>query len=132
MNIGMPFRDIASKELAKVFAVFAHPDRVRIIEELGTGEKDVNSIQAVLGVSHSRASQNLAVLRTNRMVIERRDGRHVYYRLAQPELAGWVLEGLRFIERDLRASGARLTAFEEARQTWTNEHSSELLLTNRD
>jgi DNA-binding transcriptional ArsR family regulator len=132
MKLSMPFRDIASKELAKVFAVFSHPDRVRIIEELGSGEKDVNSIQAVLGVSHSRTSQNLAVLRTNRIVIERRDGRHVYYRLAQPELAGWVLEGLRFIERDLQASGARLSAFEEARQTWTMEQNPELLLTNRD
>jgi DNA-binding transcriptional ArsR family regulator len=128
----MPFRDIASKELAKVFAVFAHPDRVRIIEELGSGEKDVNSIQAVLGVSHSRTSQNLAVLRTNRIVMERRDGRHVYYRLAQPELAGWVLEGLRFIERDVQASGARLSALEEARQIWSNEQTPELLLTNGD
>ena len=132
MNIRMPFRDIASKELAKLFAVFAHPDRVRIIEELGTGEKDVNSIQAVLGVSHSRTSQNLAVLRTNRIVIERRDGRHVYYRLAQPQLAGWLLEGLRFIEGEVQASGARLSALEEARQRWSHDQAPELLLTNRD
>ncbi len=128
----MPSRDIASKELAKLFAVFAHPDRVRIIEELGSGEKDVNSIQAVLGVSHSRTSQNLAVLRTNRMVVERRDGRHVYYRLAQPNLAGWVLEGLRFIEGAVQASGAQLSALEEARRTWSHEQARELLLTNRD
>ena len=128
----MPSRDIAAKELAKVFSVLSHPDRVRIIEELGSGEKDVNSLRAVLGVSHSRTSQNLAVLRTNRLVTERRDGRHVFYRLSQPELAGWILEGLRFIEGDLQASEARLSAFEEARQKWSGEPASELLFTNRD
>lgn len=128
----MPSRDIAAKELAKTFSVLAHPDRVRIVEELGSGEKDVNSLRAVLGVSHSRTSQNLAVLRTNRLVTERRDGRHVFYRLSQPELAGWILEGLRFIEGDLQASEARLTAFEEARQKWGGEQAGELLFTNRD
>ena len=128
----MPVRDIASKELAKLFAVFAHPDRVRILEELGGGEKDVNSIQAVLGVSHSRTSQNLAILRTNRVVIERRDGRRVFYRLAQPELAKWALDGLRFIVGEAEASGVRMTAIEEARQIWEGEQSEELLLANRD
>jgi DNA-binding transcriptional ArsR family regulator len=114
----MPVRDIASRELAKLFSVFSHPDRVRIVEELGSGERDVNSIQAVLGVSHSRTSQNLAVLRTNRIVVERRDGRHVYYRLAQPELAAWALQGVRFIEGEFQASGQRMNALEEARQLW--------------
>ncbi len=128
----MPVRNIASRELAKLFAVFAHPDRVRIIEELGGGEKDVNSIQAVLGISHSRTSQNLAILRTNRVVIERRDGRRVFYRLAQPELAKWALDGLRFIVGEAEASGVRLTAIEEARQIWEGEQSEELLLANRD
>jgi len=128
----MPVRDIASRELAKLFAVFAHPDRVRIIEELGVGEKDVNSIQAVLGVSHSRTSQNLAILRTNRVVVERREGRRVLYRLAQPELARWALDGLRFIVGEAEASGARLTAIEEARQIWEGAQTDELLLANRD
>jgi len=129
----MPVRDIASRELAKLFAVFAHPDRVRIIEELGVGEKDVNSIQAVLGISHSRTSQNLAILRTNRVVVERREGRRVLYRLAQPELAKWALDGLRFIAGEAQASGMRMTAIEEARQIWEGERTAgELLLANRD
>ncbi len=128
----MPVRDIASRELGKLFAVLAHPDRVRIIEELGVGEKDVNSIQAVLGVSHSRTSQNLAILRTNRVVVERREGRRVLYRLAQPELAKWALDGLRFIVGEAEASGMRMTAIEEARQIWEGEQTDELLLANRD
>ncbi len=132
LNISMPVRDIASRELAKLFAVFAHPDRVRIVEELGAGEKDVNTIQAVLGVSHSRTSQNLAILRANRVVVERREGRRVLYRLAQPELAKWALDGLRFIAGEAEASGVRMTAIEEARQIWENGQAGELLLADRD
>jgi hypothetical protein len=56
----------------------------------------------------------------------------VFYRLAQPELAGWILEGLRFIEGDAQASEARLNAFEKARQKWGSEAAGELLFTNRD
>ena len=86
----MPARNIVAKALADLFSVFAHRDRVRIVEELRSGEKDVNALQAILGVTHSRTSQNLSVLRMNRIVAERREGRHVYYRLVQPEIAAWM------------------------------------------
>lgn len=114
----MPTRTIAARELAKFFGVFSHPDRVRIVEELREGERDVNALQEALGVSHSRTSQNLAILRTNRVVAERRDGRHVFYRLTHPEVAEWVLGGLRFVEADLADVVQRRMAIEAARQVW--------------
>jgi DNA-binding transcriptional ArsR family regulator len=115
----MPTRAIAARELAKFFGVFSHPDRVRIVEELRDGERDVNALQEALGVSHSRTSQNLAILRSHRVVAERRDGRHVYYRLSHPEVADWVLGGLRFVEADLADVVQRRLAIEAARQVWT-------------
>lgn len=114
----MPTRTIAARELAKFFGLFSHPDRVRIVEELREGERDVNALQEALGVSHSRTSQNLAILRTNRVVAERRDGRHVFYRLTHPEVADWVLGGLRFVEADLADVVQRRLAIEAARQVW--------------
>ena len=114
----MPTRTIAARELAKFFGVFSHPDRVRIVEELRESERDVNALQEALGVSHSRTSQNLAILRTNRVVVERRDGRHVFYRLTYPEVADWVLGGLRFVEADLAEVVQRRLAIEAARQVW--------------
>jgi DNA-binding transcriptional ArsR family regulator len=110
---------IAARELAKFFGVFSHPDRLRIAEELREGERDVNALQEALGVSHSRTSQNLAVLRSHRVVLERREGRHVFYRLSHPEVADWVLGGLRFIEADLADVVQRRLALEAARQVWT-------------
>lgn len=117
----MPARHVVAKELAKLFSVFSHPDRIRIVEELRDGERDVNSLQAALGVTHSRTSQNLSVLRAHRIVTERRDGRHVYYRLTQPLMAEWVSSALAFIENEVHEAGSRLTAIEEVRQLWLEE-----------
>ncbi|MFN7938605.1 MAG: metalloregulator ArsR/SmtB family transcription factor [Bryobacteraceae bacterium] len=94
----MPNRTVVSKELAKLLGVLSHPHRIRIIEELRDGEKDVNSLQNVLGVSHSGVSQHLSLLRSHRVVEERREGRHVFYHLMQPAIARWLTEGLDFLE----------------------------------
>jgi len=117
-HISMPARHIIAKELAGLFGVFSHPDRVRIVEELRDGERDVNALQAVLGVSHSRTSQNLSVLRMHRVVAERREGRHVFYRLVQPEMAAWISSGIQFLEGETVNAQARQTAIDEVRQIW--------------
>jgi DNA-binding transcriptional ArsR family regulator len=118
VNIAMPARHIISKELAELFGVFSHPDRVRIVEELREGERDVNSLQGMLGVSHSRTSQNLSVLRMHRIVAERREGRHVFYRLVQPDMAAWILTGIQFLEVEAVNAQARQSAIDEVRQIW--------------
>ena len=115
----MPSRSLVAKELGQLFGVLSHPDRVRIVEELRDGEHDVNALQAALNVSHSRTSQNLAVLRAHRLVVERREGRHVFYRLVNAELAQWLLGGLQFIQADLEQTESRRSAIEEVRQMWT-------------
>lgn len=114
----MPSRAIAARELSKFLGVFSHPDRLRIVEELRDGERDVNALQEALGVSHSRTSQNLAVLRSHRVVVERREGRHVFYRLTHPDVAEWLLGGLRFLEADLAEVVQRRLALEAARNVW--------------
>jgi len=119
----MPTRLIAARELAKLCAVFGHPDRVRIVEELRQGERDVNSLQEALGVTHSRTSQNLAVLRAHRVVAERRDGRHVYYHLVHPEMSDWLLSGLQYIEANLADLVQQRMAIEAARQVWKPNQS---------
>ena len=98
----MPHRAVISSELARLFAVLSNPNRVRIVEELNTRELSVNDLQDLLGVTHAAVSQQLAVLRTNRIVSERREGRHVYYHLKDPALAAWVLSGISFISPDHR------------------------------
>jgi DNA-binding transcriptional ArsR family regulator len=119
----MPQRAFVAKELSTLFGVLANPHRIRIVEELRSGEMDVNSLQAVLGVTHSRVSQQLAVLRSHRIVTERREGRHVFYSLAQPRMAQWLLGGLEFIEGELQMGEEIRRALNEVRTLWTVEES---------
>ena len=116
----MPERVFATKELAKLLTVLSHPERIRIVEELRGKEMDVNSLQKLLGTSHSRVSQNLALLRSHRIVAERREGRHVYYHLVQPRLAAWLLEGLTFLEQEAALSEELRTTLGRAREMWAD------------
>ena len=114
----MPQRLVVSREMAALLGVLAHPHRVRIVEELRTGELDVNSLQDILAVSHSRVSQHLSVLRSHRIVTERREGRHVYYRLVHPALAKWLVDGLVFLSQGQQLSQEIRDAVDATVQMW--------------
>ncbi|MBL8234225.1 MAG: helix-turn-helix transcriptional regulator [Bryobacterales bacterium] len=120
----MPARAYISKELGKLLSVLSHPHRIRIIEELRGGERDVNSLQVVLGVAHSGVSQHLGLLRSHRLVSERREGRHVFYQLVQPKLASWLIEGLEFLEGNVHQAEEMREALEETRSIWGHETSN--------
>jgi|GEM_PF-438378 len=82
-----------TEEMAELFKALGHPDRVRLVEELSGEEKDVNTLCESLGVKQARVSQHLAVLRASHVVEDRREGRHVLYRLAKPALSAWLILG---------------------------------------
>lgn len=79
---------------------------------------DVNSLQQLLGISHSAVSQNLGVLRAHRVVQERREGRRVFYSLTQPLLADWLLGGLQFLEGELSMVEEMRGALETVKSAW--------------
>jgi DNA-binding transcriptional ArsR family regulator len=118
-EVAMPHRKVAAKELATVFGVLSHPERLQIVEELGGGELDVATLTAILGVSQAKTSRQLAILRAHRVVQERQEGRHVYYRLADPALAAWIADGLRFIEGSLSAAADIREAAIQSRAAWS-------------
>ncbi len=113
----MPHRLLVSRELAALLAVLGHPHRIRIIEELREGECDVKSLQDRLGIRHSGVSQHLMVLRAHRIVCERREGRHVYYRLRQPGMASWILDATEFLGQESDVLELR-EAIKKTRRAW--------------
>lgn len=121
----MPYRQIAARELAEIFKILAHPDRIRMVEELRAGEKDVNTLHEILDLRPARVSQHLSLMRAHRLVEERRDGRHHFYHLTQPELADWIVKGLVFLQARITAEGLSQDAIEEARELWTAEMAPE-------
>jgi DNA-binding transcriptional ArsR family regulator len=110
-----------AKELAEFLGVLAHPHRIRIMEELRQGERDVNSLQAALGISHSGVSQHLMLLRAHRLVRERRQGRQVYYHLQQPEVAAWLTEAMRFLEEESVVADHLRKAIKKTRSDWVSQ-----------
>lgn len=120
----IPQRALIAKELAELLGAIAHPHRLRILIELHDGEMDVNSLQQLLGISHSSVSQNLAILRAHHLVQERRQGRHVYYSLTNPAFSDWLLEGLQFLETGLARHEDIRAAVDTARRLWMKSNST--------
>ena len=121
----VPARALISKELSELLGVLAHPHRLRIIIELREQELDVNSLQLILGISHSSVSQNLALLRAHRVVQERREGRRVIYSLSDHNMGNWLLDGLQFLVGHLAQNEKMRGAVVEVRNLWHVEEHGE-------
>ncbi len=67
--------------LAETFAALADSNRAKIIYSLMGQELCVCDIAGVVGISESAVSQHLRILRTLRLVRQRKDGRVMYYSL---------------------------------------------------
>ena len=81
-------------ELEDLFKVFSDATRLRILGALSSGELCVCDIGAVLGMSQSAVSHQLAVLRAARLVAYRREGKTVYYSLADDHVSRLLEMGL--------------------------------------
>ena len=71
-----------------------HPERLRLLEALTQGEVCVCHLATLLGRSQPYTSKQLAALRESDLVLDRRDGQRIYYRLASDRVAG-LLEAVR-------------------------------------
>lgn len=74
---------------AELFKAFGHPVRIRILELLRTGERGertVSELHEQLDIEASSVSQQLAVLRSHRLVVGRKEGTNVYYSVTDPQI----------------------------------------------
>jgi DNA-binding transcriptional ArsR family regulator len=69
---------------ADFFKALAHPLRIRILELLAEGDKNVNELQTIIGAEGSAVSQQLSVLRSKNIVYGTKDGNRVLYSLRDP------------------------------------------------
>ena len=79
-----------SKEIferqARICQAFAHPARLQILDLLGSGEQGVSELQEALGISKTRISQHLTILKSAGVLSTRRNGKQVLCSLAIPEV----------------------------------------------
>lgn len=76
--------DIAEKaeEAASLMKALSHGGRLMILCHLAKGEKSVRELEDLLGVRQAAVSQQLARLRFEGLVDSRRDGKAIYYTVA--------------------------------------------------
>jgi ArsR family transcriptional regulator len=69
---------------AALLKALAHPDRLVLLCQLADGERGVSELGSLAGVAQPSLSQQLGVLRGERLVGTRRDGKRVLYRISSP------------------------------------------------
>ena len=93
MNNNVPDIEILF-ELADLFKVFGDSTRLRIMYTLSENESSVGEIADNLGMEQSTISHQLRVLRTNKLVKLRREGKQIYYSLDDDHVKKIIEMGL--------------------------------------
>ncbi len=71
-----------AQQMAEIFGVLADPNRLRLLSALGNQELCVCDLAALTKMSESSVCHQLRLLKAMRLVNYRREGRNVYYNLA--------------------------------------------------
>src|SRR5688572_2252881 len=88
--------------LATVFRALGDPTRLHLLHALLDDELCVHDLATRLGLEQSAASHQLRVLRDQRLVRRRREGRHIYYALDDThvrDLFTYALEHVQEVHR---------------------------------
>ena len=100
---------------AEVFQALAHPTRIAIVEALRDGELPAGKLIEKLGIEQANASQHLAVLRARQIVLNRKEGNQVFYRLRNPLLSEVLDMMRRYCQAHIAESMAALGELERQR-----------------
>jgi len=82
MQLPHPLPEDLAELIARRFRALGDPLRVRILDLLRNQELSVTTLAEQLGAGQQNVSKHLAVLVDSGMLARRKDGNHVYYRVA--------------------------------------------------
>lgn len=72
----------SAQDACKLMKVLSNSDRMMLLCEIGQGEKCVSELETALDIHQPTLSQQLTVLRKEKLVKTRRDGKLIYYSLS--------------------------------------------------
>ncbi|MGJ7502031.1 ArsR/SmtB family transcription factor [Variovorax sp. RHLX14] len=76
----------AAGQAVAMLKLLANEDRLLLLCQLSQGEMCVSDLESVLGIRQPTLSQQLSVLRTEGVVNTRREGKNIYYSVADAAL----------------------------------------------
>ena len=71
---------------AEMCQVFSHPKRLEVINILRDGEMTVSELAQRLGLTVGNLSQHLSMMKERHILLSRKEGNMVYYRIMNPKL----------------------------------------------
>lgn len=77
--------------LAEVLKSLAHETRLLAICHIGSGERSVQELEALIGSTQSNLSQHLARLRSAGILRSRREGKQIFYAMGSDQVYRLVL-----------------------------------------
>ena len=87
-------------DLAELFKVFGDSTRIRILYALSTCELCVGDIAQILSLGQSTVSHQLRVLKDAKLVKFRRDGKVIFYALADEHVRTIINMGMEHVEEE--------------------------------
>ena len=87
-------------DLADLFKVFGDSTRIRILFVLFGDEFCVCDLAEALGMTQSAVSHQLRILKQNKLVKNRREGKSVFYSLADSHVRTIIGQGLEHVEEE--------------------------------
>ena len=84
------------QSIAKVAQALASGNRLQLLEFMAQGERSVDALAAMSGVTVANTSQHLQALRRAGLVTARKEGQRVYYRVAGDDVVR-LYDGLRVV-----------------------------------
>lgn len=75
----------AAIKACSMLKILANEDRLMILCQLVQGKKNVGELEQLLGIRQPTLSQQLTVLREEKLVSTERKGKYIYYSLASQE-----------------------------------------------
>ena len=100
MSNNNPKRTLLS-HFAAVAQALGHAHRLELLELLAQGERSVESLAETAGLTVGNASQHLQRLRRAGLLASRREGKHVFYQLADEAIVGLLAALRRVAERNI-------------------------------
>ncbi len=85
-------------DLAELFKIFGDSTRIRILFVLFEAEVCVYDIAEALNMTQSAISHQLRILKQSRLIKGRREGKHIFYSLADDHVRSIIAEGREHIE----------------------------------
>ena len=86
-----------TEKLAGLFALFADRSRLRMLSALSISEMCVTDLACVLKMNQTTVSHQLQLLRNTGMVVCKRQGKTIFYRLATDKINQVMLSGVEYL-----------------------------------